>query len=148
MYCQFVGIHILSTSCLYTYTSCLNIITKRTYYVIYKYKYLYTTYYIPLHTTYYYLCICIYHNTHYYYTDTYVHIDFTYRLQECVYFRQDAHTAAEQTPTPTYHTTTSHTISFKSRVSDLYRHIIMALILLYQLYQITTIFVTERKGNK
>ena len=111
-------------------------------------KILYTTYYIPLHTTYYYLCIYIYYNTHYYYTHTYVYTDFTYRLQECVYFRQDAHTAAEQTPTPTYHTTTSHTISFKSRVSDLYRHIIMALILLYQLYQITTIFVTERKGNK
>jgi hypothetical protein len=41
--------------------------------------------------------------------DTYVYIHFTYVLQECVYFRQDAHTAAEQTPTPTYHTTTSHT---------------------------------------
>ena len=77
-------------------------------------------------------------------TDTYVYRDFTYELQECVYFRQEAHTAAEQTPTPTYHTTTSHTISFKSRVSDLYRHIIMALILLYELYQLTTIFITGK----
>ena len=90
----------------------------------------------------------MYYNAHYSYTDIYIYRDFTYILQECVYFRQDAHTAAEQTPTPTYHTTTSHTISFKSTVSDLYRHIIMALILLYELYQLTTIFTTDSRKSK
>ena len=128
-------------------------------YIISYIVYIHNTYtlcniHISTHSTYLHIpCITIY-------TDTYmiiipiipmhtcVYVHFTYELQECVYFRQDAHTAAEQTPTPTYHTTTSHTISFKSRVSDLYRHIIMVLILLYELYQLTTIFVTDRKGNK
>jgi hypothetical protein len=63
---------------------------------------------------------------------TYVYIYATYRLQECVCFRIDAHTAAEQQPNTN---TDKYNITYKfiqvKTVSDLYRHRLIALIVYY-----------------
>ena len=64
------------------------------------------------------------------YTHTYIYS--TYSLQECVCFRIDAHTAAEQQPNTN---TDKYNITYKfiqvKTVSDLYRHRLIALIVYY-----------------
>ena len=111
--------------------------------LIYRYIYVYhTNIYIPsitIHTMLTPMYIIIPSTLH-----TYVYIFSTYSLQECVCFRKHPHTAPEQQSNTN---TEKNNITYKfiqvKRVSDLYTHRLIALIVLYIpiLYQLTTIII-------
>ena len=99
--------------------------------LIYRYIYVYhTNIYIPsitIHTMHTYVYYIIPSTLH-----TYVYIYSTYRLQECVCFRKHPHTAPEQqSNTNTEKNNITNKFIQVKRVSDLYTHRLIALIILY-----------------